>query len=308
MGYMIIDTAARWASGLAAHSGSKELFWSLGLMGCASLAARIQFKRIKEKEDATLEQKRQARATFRNALIFATLGMLGFVWGGEIRSLILSLAAILAAIMIVSKEVISCFYGAFVFAISKPAKIGDSIEIGGHKGELLDHNWFSLSIMELSDTHFYSGRLVKIPNSILLTSPVANLSQGGAYRFATLTLHARHEHAARALELATECANAVCASWTSDAKEHMKAIQSAHLTQTPDVEPKASLVSVDKDSLAISLRFVAPAGQRANIQAEISRKYFLAFESHLKAEKDRDRLASEHAAIKSAMASTAAKP
>lgn len=305
---MIIDTATKWASGLAAHSGSKEIFWSLGLMACASLAARIQFKRIREKEDATLEQKRQSRASFRNALIFATLGMLGFVWGGEIRSLILSLAAILAAIMIVSKEVISCFYGAFVFAISKPAKIGDSIEIAGHKGELLDHNWFSLSIMELSDTHYYSGRLLKIPNSLLLTSPIANLSQGGAYRFATLSLHVRHEHAAKALDLATQAANEVCSDWTSDAKEHMKALQSAHLTQTPDVEPKASLVSVDKDSLIVSLRFVAPAGQRANVQSEISRRYFLAFEAHIKAEKEKERHASEQAALKAAIASQAAKP
>lgn len=298
MFHTIIDQAEKWLRAAASHSGSKEIFWSIALIACASLAARIQFRLIHNRQDESIEQKRQARANFRNALIFATLGMLGFVWGGEIRSLILSLAAIAAAIMIVSKEVISCFYGAFLFALSKPAKIGDSIEIGTLKGELLDHNWFYMTLMEHADTHYYSGKTVKIPNSILLVSPLVNLSQGGDFRFSTLSFHARHEHATVALTAALDSANESCHAWIEQAKEHVQTLQNTHLTQAPDAQPKATLVSHDKDSVIISLRFPVPAGQRAQIQAEISKKYFERFEAHLKSEKqiERDREDQRHLA------------
>lgn len=274
-----------WAVSVPTFWASKEIFWTLVLLAGAFLAARIQFKRIVSRLGDSLDDRRQARATFRNALIFATLGMLGFVWGGEIQSMLLSLAAIAAAILIVSKELIACFYGSLGFNLSKPARIGDAIEIGSHKGELLDHNWLSLTLLEVSDTHFYSGRVIKIPSSALLTSPLVNLSQGGPYRFGTMVFHARHEHASAALALAESAALQVCGAWTDDARVVLDAMRSARLSQMPDAEAQATLVSVDKDSVSVSLRFVAPASRRALAQASISKIFHQGFEAHLKAEK-----------------------
>lgn len=302
-----MDWISRVASSLGSHSGSREIFWTLGVISIASLAGRIQFSRIRDRADATLEEKRQARASFRNGLILGTFGMLGFVWGGEIRALILSLAAIAAAIMIVSKEIISCFYGAFVFALTKPARIGDSVEVGSHKGELMDHNWFCLTLMEHADTHWYSGKSIKVPMSALLSTPIANLSQGGSYRFCTLTMHARQEHASIALECSLNAANTVCSGWVEDAKAQALSLQNFHLTQAPEAEPKASLVSVDKDSLAVSLRFPAPAGKRAATCAEVSKRYFLEFENRLKLEKDKERALANDAAAKIAALHAGAK-
>ena len=274
------------------HSISREIFWTLALFAFCSIMARLQYRRIHHLTDLTLEQKRQKKTNFRNGLILGLLCMLGFVWGGEIRSLILSLAAIAAAIMIVSKEIISCFYGAFILALSKPARIGDSIEIGPHKGELLDHNWLTLTLMEHSDTHYYSGKTIKIPNSLLLTTPLVNLSQGGAYRFCTLVFHARQENATISQHCAKLAADQVCVSWVDDAKIHAELLHGVHLTQAPDAEPKATLLSQDKDTVLVSLRFPAPAGKRATTCAEISRIYHQEFETYLRDEKLKESLKS----------------
>jgi hypothetical protein len=280
-----LDRVSQWIHFIPSFWGSKEIFWTLALLSCASLAARIQFKRILSRKADSLEDRRQARANFRNALIFATLGMLGFVWGGELQSMIISLAAIAAAILIVSKELISCFYGSLVFNLSKPARIGDAIEIGPHKGELLDHNWLSITLLEISDTHFYSGRVIKVPSSSLLATPLINLSQGGPYRFGTLLFHVRHEHARAALGLAQAAALEVCSPWTEDARGILDTMSASRLAHMPDVEAQATMISIDKDSLAISLRFIAPASRRAWAQASISKLFFEGFESHLKTEK-----------------------
>ena len=283
--HSLLDQFHSWLNSVPSFGASKEIFWTLALLAFASLAARVQFKRIFSRSGQSLEDRRQARANFRNALIFATLGMLGFVWGGELQSMLLSLAAIAAALLIVSKELISCFYGALVFNLSAPARIGDAIEVGAHKGELLDHNWLSLTLLEISETHLYSGRVVKIPSSALLTTPLINLSQGGPYRFATIIFHTRPEHASSALALVESAAQQVCGVWTDDARVVLDAMRSARLAQMPEVDALATLVSVDKDSVAINLRFVAPAAQRASAQSSISRIFYQGYEAHLKKDK-----------------------
>ena len=224
------DALLRFFHHLAAQSGYKALFWSAALIASALLVGAIQSRRLRLREGMSLEQKRQARASFRNWLLLAVVASLGFVWGGEIRSLILSLAAIAAAVMIVSKEMISCLYGGMLFTFSKLAKIGDSIEVGPHRGELLDHNWLSFTLLEHGDTHFYTGKIIKIPNSLLLASPLTNLSQGGAFRFCTLNFHARQENASAALACALESAQEVCQPWVENARAHMAAL---HSTSSP---------------------------------------------------------------------------
>lgn len=261
---------------------SREIIWSLAIFVGASLVSRIHFRHIFSRRDASLEERRQRQANFRNTLILITLGLLAFVWGGEIRSMILSLAAIAAAIMIVSKELISCVYGSMIFTFSKLAKIGDAVEVGTFKGELLDQDWFNLTLMELSDTHYYSGNIVKIPTSFLLTTPLINHSQGGAYCFGSLLLHSRQEHATAALRIAQQAASEICHAWTEPARASLEQLMSSRLTHAPDAEPKATLVSVDKDSLAVSLRFITPSGERASTQALISQLYFTRFESYLR--------------------------
>lgn len=285
-----LDSSLRWLHGIAGQSAYKDVFWSLSLIACAFIALQINSRRVRSKASMSVEQKRQAKATFRNAMIFAVLGGLGFVWGGEIRSLILSLAAIAAAIMIVSKELITCVYGGFIFTFSQLAKIGDAIEVGSLRGELLDHNWLSFTLLEHSDTHFYSGKLIKVPNSVLLVTPLANLSQGGAYRFCTVLFHARQENATAALDCAKAAAEEVCSPWIESARASLAALQVQHLTQVPDATPLATLSSVDKDSLSISVRFVAPAGARATTQAEISRRYFESLEGRLRKEREAERV------------------
>ena len=285
-----------WALTLPQIAISKELAWSSAILICAYLLSRIHAQRAFSRKDITVEERRQRQVNVRNGIILATLALLGFVWGGEIRALILSLAAIAAAAMIVSKEIISCFYGSLIFSFSRLARIGDSIEIGIYRGELLDHNWMGLTLMELSETHYYTGHIIKVPTSALLVTALVNLSQGGAYRFAALRFHARQEHASSALRIATEAASQVCAPWMAQARASVSELLSTSLSVAPDVEPKAALLSVDKDTVAITLRFVVPAGSRASSQAEISRLYFSEFESYLRQERAHDR-ALDHQAV-----------
>ena len=65
-----MDSALRWLHGIAAQSAYKDVFWSLSLVACAFIALQINARRLRSKPSLSVEQKRQAKATFRNAMIF----------------------------------------------------------------------------------------------------------------------------------------------------------------------------------------------------------------------------------------------
>lgn len=271
----------------------RETALSLGLFVAVSLVARIHSTRLAAHADLSPELRRSAQIRFRNGLGIALIAALFFVWAGEIRAALLSIAAIAAAILIVSKEVISGLFGAALFALTKPAKIGDSIELGAFRGELVDHNWAHLSLLEQSPrSQLYTGRLVRVPISLLLTAPLVNLSFSGRFRFCSLDLHVRQEIAFEALELAVQCAEQVSSSWIEQAHAHALSLERSHWIEAPDTSVRASLSSFDKDSALISLRFPCPAEERSRAEAAVQSLYFQRLAPKLIELRAREKLAS----------------
>jgi small-conductance mechanosensitive channel len=156
---------------------------------------------------------RQRRFTIRavtNALIAVSL--LG-VWLSEIQNLVFSLAAVMVALVIATKELLMCVAGAMLRLGGHLFKVGDRIEINGLHGEVIDHGLFSTTIMETpraSLGHAGTGRRMTLPNSLFLACPVrveAQPRQFAPHRF-TLTLeHAvPASHALNRLEAGAEAA------------------------------------------------------------------------------------------------------
>lgn len=118
---------------------------------------------------------RQRRFTIRavcNAVL--AIALLG-IWLSEIQNIVFSLAAVMVALVVATKELIMCVAGAVLRFSGHLFKVGDRIEMSGIHGEVIDHGLFSTTIMELPPHHLGhagTGRTVMLPNSILLTGPV----------------------------------------------------------------------------------------------------------------------------------------
>ncbi len=61
-------------------------------------------------------------------------------WNTEINEFALSLTAIAVAVVVASKEIILCFTGSIQRASSRSFRIGDWIEVGNTRGEVIEHN------------------------------------------------------------------------------------------------------------------------------------------------------------------------
>lgn len=119
------------------------------------------------------EKKLRRFVSLRNTTLFLMLIGLIIIWSGEIKTMILSITAMSAAIIIAFKEIILCFSGSLLIASNKLFSIGDYVEIDGIKGKVIDKN-FIYTRLSISDA--MQLRELNVPNMTFITNKVINLS------------------------------------------------------------------------------------------------------------------------------------
>ena len=118
---------------------------------------------------------RRWTASLRNVLILVALIGLVMIWAPQLRTFALSLTAFAVASVIAMKELILCFSGSALRTLSRAYSVGDYIEIGGKRGEVMDFNLLVTRLREFDkqDGSFRrTGREIILPHSLLFTSPV----------------------------------------------------------------------------------------------------------------------------------------
>ncbi len=109
-----------------------------------------------------------------------------FIWWPELKNFAFSIAAVTLALVIATKELILCFSGAMLRAGTGAFTIGDWIEVGANRGEVIDFNLFSTTLQELDrppNDYSFTGKTIAIPNSLFLSEPIKNLNFSKRYAF-----------------------------------------------------------------------------------------------------------------------------
>lgn len=103
------------------------------------------------------------------------------IWLEGIKSITTFLGLVSAGVAIAMHDTISNL-AAWVFLMSrKPFKVGDRIEIDGFKGDVVDARLFQFTLVEIGnwvDAEQSTGRLIHIPNNLILKSPLVNYHGG----------------------------------------------------------------------------------------------------------------------------------
>ncbi|MCF7866340.1 mechanosensitive ion channel family protein [Candidatus Woesearchaeota archaeon] len=109
-----------------------------------------------------------------------SLSILSFIWINNINSLLIAYGILTAGIALALQDVFKNFIGGIIIFVSKPFKIGDRIEINSKCGDILDIGLLYTSILEIKEWikgDQATGRIVKIPNSYILTYSTSNYTE-----------------------------------------------------------------------------------------------------------------------------------
>jgi len=124
------------------------------------------------------------RKTSGYVVIILGLFLIGRLWFSGFQSIATYLGLLSAGIAIALKDVVSNFAG-WLFIISRrPFSVGDRIQIGNYAGDVIDTRVFQFTLLEIGNwvnADQSTGRIIHIPNGMVLSEVLANYSKGFQY-------------------------------------------------------------------------------------------------------------------------------
>lgn len=117
------------------------------------------------------------------AYLFTVLIILVIVslWAHRISSFTIFLGVAGAGVALALQEALLCFAGWFLIVFRHPFEVGDRVELGGVKGDVIDIRLFQTSLLEIGnwvDADQSTGRIANIPNSAVFKREDYNYSRG----------------------------------------------------------------------------------------------------------------------------------
>jgi small-conductance mechanosensitive channel len=234
-------------------------------------------RKISQSKKIPINDRRQWIVSVKTVFLFILMIGVIVIWARELQTFAVSLVAVAAALVLAFKEVIMNMSGYFSRVSAKPFSIGDRIEVGGHRGDVIDQNLFFTKILEIGPgqiTNQYTGRSVNIPNSLFLTQSIINESFTEDYTLHVFIVPILIEnklldHQRKLLE----CCQHVCAQYIHQARLVFEQFGRVQAIETPSVEPRVHIRFLDKDTAELVARVPAKTAFKGRIEQEILKEF-----------------------------------
>src|ERR1700749_1833850 len=129
-----------------------------------------------------------ARYKVRKFVVFSgylsILFFLAILFEDRLGRLSFAFGVVGAGVAVALQDVLASIAGAFSIGFSKLYALGDRVQIGDTRGDVIDIGLLRTTLLETGNwvsKDLYNGRIVRVPNSTVLKGSVFNYSQG--FRF-----------------------------------------------------------------------------------------------------------------------------
>jgi len=238
-----------------------------------NLSLRMVKKHYYAHNDSKIRAVVFTRRIFFTIIVFAII----FIWLTQLRNFAFSIAAIAVAIVIATKEMILNVTAGFTRSYSQSYRIGDRIDIGGFRGDVVNIDMFTTTLLEIgpgNHSHQYTGRSIAVPNSLIFSKPVINETYTDEYILHIFTVPVNSTSSwKKAEELLLEAANEIVAEYLDDAKKHMEKLGENVGFDAPNVEPRVTLVLNDTKKYSLLVRVPVPSRRKGRIEQAILRLF-----------------------------------
>ena len=262
------------------HSHISKLISTVVLLAVVLVLRAFVVRKIMVRDNLHPTQRRQLIVRIRNVALFLMLAIVFVIWLEQLRNIAATVVVIAAAIVIALKEFLLNIVGYIYRTSYKYIDVGDRIEIGATRGDVIDQNMMGITLLEIGPnerTHQYTGLSVFVPNSVFLSAPVKNenfMWKDYVFHLVTVPIQADGdwEVAERSL---LQAADEVCAPYLSKAREAMSTQAMKQSLEEPSIEPRVQIQIVEPATYQLVLRLPVPSRKRGRIEQQITRRYLL---------------------------------
>lgn len=238
------------------------------VFGIRYLVLRFVRRRLPPTDTLQLRWTAQVRGFSYAILAFG----LFTIWAAELQALAVSFVVLAMAVVWATKETIACIQGAVYRLSSNAFQVGDRINVGGIRGDVIDPGLLSTTVLEVGQAHQRTGRTISIPNSLFMTEPVLNESLTGEYMLHLLTIPVeRNADLADVEKRALLAANEACADFIDDVRRPIALRYRRHGLNPPMVDPRITYQVVDKNTVNLILRIPVPTRLERTVEQRVVR-------------------------------------
>ncbi|MBK6487474.1 MAG: mechanosensitive ion channel family protein [Gemmatimonadetes bacterium] len=222
-----------------------------------------------------LRQMDDPDARYRASKVIGRVGWVAAVllvvssFAGSLSGMFASLSIIGAGIAFALQEVIASAAGRMAMMSGRFYRIGDRVQLGGIKGDVIDVGILRTTIMEIGDWvkgDLYTGRVVRVANSFVFKEPVYNYSGDFGFLWDEITLPVTYgvSHTlARAM--LTRVVQEVVGEHVAPAAKEWREMLARFRVEDARLEPMVSLVLND-NWMEFTARYVVPFDRRRTVK------------------------------------------
>lgn len=185
------------------------------------------------------------------------------------------------AIIISVKELILCLHGYIILLFNALYRLGDRIEIDKWRGDVININMLTTTIMEIGmngSGHQRTGRQISFANSMLLIHFVANDSFVDNFSLLTLRIPLKAgDDWASARAILLEISQDECASFMDKARRRAQERAHRQSMNFPTADPQVFLQLDEPHIITLGLRLACPLHLRDRIEQSILTRFLQLF-------------------------------
>jgi small-conductance mechanosensitive channel len=234
-----------------------------------------------EGADLSVESRRRWGVTIRNILLALFILGIGFIWAPKIQPFAVSLLAIALAVVLATKEIITCISGSILRMVTKAYSLGDRIEIGDIRGKVVDHNALTTTLLEIGPgqtSHQYTGRAMTFPNSFLFNHSLTNETYTKKFRLHIITVPlSTDDNWKIAEQLLLKAGREEAGPYIEEARTYLKKLEGKLWLDAPSVEPRVTIQLPKPGQIHLLLRVPCPTQYPSRLEQAILKKFLAEF-------------------------------
>ena len=203
---------------------------------------------------------------------FAILLFLSILFEDRLGRLSVTLGVVGAGVAVALQDVVASIAGAFSIGFSKLYTVGDRVQIGDTRGDVIDIGLLRTTVMETGNwvsKDLYNGRIVRIPNNTVMKVAVFNYSQGFRFIWDEIkVLFTTTTDCQLAREVLLRAAREAIGEYMIEAQTSWKVMSEYYRGANPPLEPTVALV-VNAGSLEFSVSYVVDYTKRTAMQDQL---------------------------------------
>lgn len=241
----------------------KIVFVLLGLIAIAVATKYLRRYVSRAVHDNSGRYQARKGVTFAGYIVGIVL--IALVFSDKLGGFTVAFGVAGAGIAFALQEVIASIAGWAALLFGKFYRVGDRVQLGGIKGDVIDIGVLRTTLMQIGDWvngDNYNGRIVRVANSFVFKEPVFNYSSDFPFLWDEITVPIKYgsDHAL-ARRIIGDVAEKAVGNYARDAEQAWTPMTRKYLIEPASVQPRVTM-ALNANWIEFTLRYVTDYRQR----------------------------------------------